>query len=250
MRLLLDRPSRWRCSPARRTDAHRRCADESARGRDGIAAASPQAKPGAKPSAKPFAKPGASPAAAVPSPVAAASPTPPAGPVVNAPLLLSGPLTPGFTLHSSAFDDGGTLPAEYSCDGPGGGKSPPLNWTGTPSGTRAFALVDQDPDAGGGGSAFTHWVIFNLPGNVDAARSWPAGWGDVLPNGGLQGQNGRRIVGYQGACPPAGSPPHHYTFQLWALSAPRVAHRHHRRPADGLSGTVVGQTQLVALFGH
>jgi Raf kinase inhibitor-like YbhB/YbcL family protein len=202
----------------------------------------------------PSAKPGAAkPSAAAGSPVAAVSPvpSPSAGPAVNAPLLLAGPLTAGFVLQSSAFTDGGTLPSEYSCDGPGGGQSPPLSWTGAPPNTRAFALVDQDPDAGGGGNAFTHWVVFNIPadvGQLDAGR--PVG--DVLPNGALQGQNGRRIVGYQGACPPAGSAPHHYTFQLWALSAP-LALPIGAAIVDlqrALPGNVVGQTQLVAVFGR
>jgi Raf kinase inhibitor-like YbhB/YbcL family protein len=94
-------------------------------------------------------------------------------------------------------------------------------------------------------------VIFNLPGNVTQLEAGlPAG--DVLPNGGLQGQNGRRVVGYPGAGPPAGSPPHHYTFQLWAMSSPLEL------PIGativdlqrGLSGPVIGQTQLVALFSH
>jgi Raf kinase inhibitor-like YbhB/YbcL family protein len=158
-------------------------------------------------------------------------------------------LTAGFVLQSSAFMDGGDLPSQYSCDGPGGGQSPPLNWTGAPASTRAFALVDQDPDAGS--TPFTHWVVFNIPANItqfDAGL--PAG--DVLPNGALQGQNGRRVVGYQGACPPAGSPPHHYTFQLWALNAP-LALPIGATIVDlqrALAGTVVGQTQLVALFHH
>ena len=60
-------------------------------------------------------------------------------------------------------------------------------------------------------------MLFNIPANVTQLEAGlPAS--DVLPNGALQGQNGRRVVGYQGACPPAGSPPHHYTFQLWALA--------------------------------
>jgi Raf kinase inhibitor-like YbhB/YbcL family protein len=179
------------------------------------------------------------------------SPPPSAPPAVNAPVLLNGPLTAGFVLQSSAFTDGGTLPSQSSCDGPGGGQSPPLSWTGAPTATRAFALVDQDPDAASGGSAFTHWVVFNIPANITQFEAGlPAG--DVLPNGALQGQNGRRSVAYLGACPPAGSPPHHYTFQLWALSAPLAL------PIGAtildlqraMTGNVVGQTQLVALFSH
>jgi Raf kinase inhibitor-like YbhB/YbcL family protein len=170
---------------------------------------------------------------------------------VNAPVLFTGAVTQGFVLQSSAFADGDTLPADYSCDGPGGGKSPPLNWTGAPTTARAFALADQDPDAGAGGAAFTHWVVFNIPANTSQFEAgMPAG--DVLPNGALQGQNGRRVVAYQGACPPAGSPPHHYTFQLWALNAP-LALPIGATIVDlqrAMTNNVVGQTKLVALFAH
>ena len=55
-----------------------------------------------------------------------------------------------------------------------------------------------------------------------------------------------------GACPPAGAAPHHYTFQLFALDAPLSlppgAAISEVQPA--MSGHIVGQTELVALFGH
>jgi Raf kinase inhibitor-like YbhB/YbcL family protein len=170
---------------------------------------------------------------------------------VNLPLLTAGAPTPGFVLSSSAFTDGGNLPTEFSCDGPGGGQSPPLSWTGAPGAARSFALVDQDPDANVGGAAFTHWVVYNIPSSVTQLEAGlPAQ--ETLPNGALQGQNGRRIVAYQGACPPAGSPAHHYTFQLFALDGP-LSLPPGASIVDlqrAMTGHIVGQTQLVALFGH
>ena len=38
-----------------------------------------------------------------------------------------------------------------------------------------------------------------------------------LADGGLQGVNGLGQIGYKGPCPPPGSPPHHYHFELSAL---------------------------------
>jgi Raf kinase inhibitor-like YbhB/YbcL family protein len=113
-------------------------------------------------------------------------------------------------------------------------------------------LVDQDPDAPvGGGAAFTHWVVYNIPSSATQLEvGQPAQ--PTLPNGASQGQNGRRVVGYQGACPPAGSAPHHYTFQLFALDAPLNV-----PPGasivdleQAMTGHVLGQTTLVGLFGH
>jgi Raf kinase inhibitor-like YbhB/YbcL family protein len=171
--------------------------------------------------------------------------------VVNLPLIASGASTPGFVLQSSAFTAGGTLPTQYSCDAPGGGQSPPLSWSGAPNGTQAFVLVDQDPDANVGGAVFTHWVVYNIPpGTTQLEVGQPAQ--ATLPSGALQGQNGRRVVGYQGACPPAGSAPHHYTFQLFALDAP-LALQAGMSIVDvqrAMTGHVLGQTTLVGTFAH
>jgi Raf kinase inhibitor-like YbhB/YbcL family protein len=185
------------------------------------------------------------------SPGASVVPSPsPVGPAVNAPLLFSGEATPGFKLESSAFTDGGTLPAQYSCDGPGGGQSPPLSWSGAPSTAKAFVLVDQDPDAGAP-NTITHWVVYNIPATVsEIEEGQPAQ--PTLPNGALQGLNVRRDIGYLGSCPPAGTPAHHYTFQLFALDGPLTV-----QPGAtildvqaAMTGHVVGQTKIVALFSH
>jgi Raf kinase inhibitor-like YbhB/YbcL family protein len=165
--------------------------------------------------------------------------------------LFSGTPTPNFTLQSSAFAASGNLPKEFSCDDPSGGQTPPLSWSGAPTTARAFALVDQDPDAGGGGTAFTHWVLYNIPATVTSLEAnQPAQ--PTLPDGALQGQNGRRVVGYMGACPPAGAAPHHYTFQLYALDGtlPLPPGASIIELQQALTGHIVAQTELVALFGH
>ena len=166
MRLLLNERRGGVASRLRRTDASRRCADNSPAAATESAAASPQAKPGAKPSAKPFAKPGARPR---PRCRRRFRPPRPRRPRARSECAAAPERAADARVYPAGkfrFDDGGAPAGGVLLDGPGGGKSPPLNWTGTPSGTRAFALVDQDPDAGGGGSAFTHWVILDLPGNV------------------------------------------------------------------------------------
>ncbi len=110
----------------------------------------------------------------------------------------------------------------------------------------------QDSDAQvGGGALFTHWVMYNIPSSVTQLEAAPPSTGP-LPNGALQGQNGRRVVGYQPACPPAGGAPHHYVFQLYALDASLTL-----APGatilelqSAMSNHVVAQTELTALFGH
>jgi Raf kinase inhibitor-like YbhB/YbcL family protein len=166
-------------------------------------------------------------------------------------VLFSGTATPSFTLSSAAFAAGGSLPTQFSCDDPSGGETPPLSWSGAPSNAKAFVLVEQDPDAGAGGTAFTHWVVYNIPPTVmQLDANLPAE--PMLPNGAMQGQNGGRSVGYRGACPPKGAAPHHYTFQVYALdnTLPLQPGASIVDLQTAMMGHVVGQTELVVLFGH
>ena len=76
-----------------------------------------------------------------------------------------------FTLSSSAFTAGAEIPKQHTCDGIDA--SPPLSWSGAPAGTKAFALIVDDPDA---------------PASVaELARGVPAD--ATLPSGTKQGMN-------------------------------------------------------------
>ena len=112
----------------------------------------------------------------------------------------------GFELTSGAFDEGGAIPARYTCDGDN--VSPPLNWVGAPPDTVSFTLILDDADAGG----FVHWIVYGLDGS--ASGSLPAGISES-PDGPAQGTNSFRQAGYGGPCPPSGE--HRYVFTLRAL---------------------------------
>jgi Raf kinase inhibitor-like YbhB/YbcL family protein len=116
-----------------------------------------------------------------------------------------------FSISSGDFKNGADIPGKFTCDG--ANTSPELSWTEPPPATRTFALVADDPDAPGG--TFTHWVLFNLPGN---SRGLPENVTkiDELPDGTRQGRNGFGKIGYGGPCPPPGKP-HRYFFKLSAL---------------------------------
>jgi hypothetical protein len=138
--------------------------------------------------------------------------TPVPSPEAGAAVAASGGQT--MVLHSSAFVAGGLLPAAYTCDGSAG--SPPLEWMGVPPSARAFALIEQDADTTSGGQSFTHWLLYNLPAAImklDAGVPPRA----LLLNGGQQGLNGQHTIGYAAACPTRGDPPHHISFELYAL---------------------------------
>jgi len=116
-----------------------------------------------------------------------------------------------FLLSSNSFSNGGDIPKKFTCDG--ADVSPEFSWSGSPDGTRSFALVGDDPDAPAG--TWTHWVLYDLPPN---AVSLPEGVNkvDEIPSGGRQGRNDFRKIGYGGPCPPPGKP-HRYFFRLYAL---------------------------------
>lgn len=53
----------------------------------------------------------------------------------------------GITVSSTAFRNADKIPSTYTCDGRD--VSPPLSWSEPPLGTQSFALIVDDPDAGG-----------------------------------------------------------------------------------------------------
>jgi len=113
-------------------------------------------------------------------------------------------------LKSPVFEEGGWIPEKYTCDGEN--VSPPLEWNGLPDGTASLALICDDPDAPMG--TWVHWVVFNIPPETDGLPE------NVPPErelrqGGRQGINDFRKIGYGGPCPPGGT--HRYYFKLYAL---------------------------------
>jgi Raf kinase inhibitor-like YbhB/YbcL family protein len=122
---------------------------------------------------------------------------------------------PKLSVTSPAFAAGATIPASYSCKNPDA-ESPPLAWNGVPSDAKTLILILKDPDAPSG--TFIHWVVYNLPASLGGldANVPPT---EKLANGGIQGVNSLGQIGYKGPCPPPGSGPHHYHFELSALDA-------------------------------
>jgi len=116
-------------------------------------------------------------------------------------------------LTSSAFKEGSSIPAKYTCDG--ADVSPALKWCDTPPHAESFALICDDPDAPMG--TWVHWVLYNLPAaSTELSENIPAT--ETLPNGAKQGVTDFKRVGYGGPCPPPGKP-HRYFFKLYALDA-------------------------------
>lgn len=149
-------------------------------------------------------------------------------------------------LTTAAFPAGGTIPKQFTCDGPD--VSPALSWSDPPSGTRSLALIMDDPDAPG--RVWVHWVLFNLPA---AARSLPEAVGkdEELPDHSRQGRNDFGKIGYNGPCPPRG-PAHRYFFKLYALDS-KLDLKAGATKLDverALRDHVLAHAELIGKFGH
>ena len=111
---------------------------------------------------------------------------------------------------SSAFTNGGRIPARFTCDGEE--VAPPLRWTGGPPAEEyAVVVVDRNADE------FVHWIVYGIPGTVTSLGP------DAAAPGATQGRNSFDKLGYGGPCPPQTGSAHVYVFTVYSLRLPRAA---------------------------
>ena len=139
-----------------------------------------------------------------------------------------------LTVTSSAFAEGGAIPAEFTCSG--AGNRPPLAWSGAAS--PAYAIVVADPDAPGGN--YLHWIVVDLPAGT-------AEVGATIPPTARQLDNSAGKPEWMPPCPPSGT--HHYHFTVYALSAPTGA-TSVSDAFDAIERTTVATGTLTGLVTH
>jgi Raf kinase inhibitor-like YbhB/YbcL family protein len=154
---------------------------------------------------------------------------------------------PRMALTSSAFTEGGAIPAPHTCDGED--RSPPLAWTGVPTAAVSLALIVDDPDApdpNAPKTTWVHWVLYDLPAGAPGLPEAVAA--AELPPGTRLGSNDWNQTGYRGPCPPVGR--HRYVHKLYALDA---ALPDLREPAKAdleraMKGHILAEAHLVATY--
>lgn len=100
-----------------------------------------------------------------------------------------------FSVESSAFEDNGSIPATYTCDGKG--ISPPLSWSNVPKGASELVLfVIDDTESGSNGGI--RWV---MGGISPSSKGVAAG---ALPSGAIVGSNAEGKDSYGAICPAKG----------------------------------------------
>jgi Raf kinase inhibitor-like YbhB/YbcL family protein len=130
-----------------------------------------------------------------------------------------------IAVASSAFEEGGTIPTKFTCDGEN--LSVPLTWSSLPQGAESVAVVMHDPDAPKG--TFYHWGIWAIPAEINEVAAGLAKEPQIsLPSPDkpettisvFQAKNQTGEFGYAGPCPPKGDDAHRYIFQVFALDHP------------------------------
>jgi Raf kinase inhibitor-like YbhB/YbcL family protein len=162
-----------------------------------------------------------------------------------------------FALSSATFKDGTMMPQKVAnMNAPGAANpnpncvgqnvSPQLSWSGTPDGTKSFALTMVDPEGRGGLGVF-HWVAYGI---APTTTSFAEGEVSKATDKYVGGKSTQGVGNYSGPCTPPGSP-HHYTFKIIAtdldpkelppgLTLPELESK--------LNGHVKGAAGLVGLF--
>jgi Raf kinase inhibitor-like YbhB/YbcL family protein len=111
-----------------------------------------------------------------------------------------------MTVTSPEFGHGVPIPGDYTCRGRG--ESPPLDWSGAPTATKALAVVMDDADTPI--NPYVYWIVFNISTQTPEIQA------DRIPPGALEAQNSKGTARYAAPCPSAG---HSYRFTVYALNA-------------------------------
>ncbi len=124
-------------------------------------------------------------------------------------LLIGGTASAKLKITTTAFPNGGSIPAKYTCDAQNP-PNPPLAFSGVPKNAKSLVLIVEDPDVPKNlmpTGLFDHWIVVDISPDTKGFKE-----GD-----GAQGVNGMGKAGYVGPCPPDRE--HRYFFALYALDA-------------------------------
>jgi len=152
-----------------------------------------------------------------------------------------------FSITSPAFQAGSEIPARFTCEGED--RSPALEWTGVPPGTRSLVLIVDDPDAPDPKApriTWVHWLLYNIPAEATGLAEGipPSG----LPVGTREGITDFKRTGWGGPCPPIGR--HRYFFRLYALDVtlPDLGRPTRAKLEQAMKGRVLAQAELIGTY--
>lgn len=149
-------------------------------------------------------------------------------------------------ITSTAFENGESIPAAYTCDADNP-LNPPLLWSDVPDGAQSLVLIVEDPDVPKAvlpTGIFDHWILFNI--NPATSRI-PAG-----ASVGITGANGAGQNEYAAPCPPPEHTPaeHRYIFRLYALDVelPLAEGADKEEVLAAMQGRILSEAQLMGRY--
>ncbi len=126
--------------------------------------------------------------------------------------------------------------------------SPELSWTGSPKGTKSFALTVYDPDAPTG-SGWWHWLVFNLPSTTQGLSKGV----DLSKTTAVESMTSFGATGFGGACPPKGDKAHRYVFTVHALDIDKIELKSNANPAlvgYYINAHTISKASLISYYGR
>lgn len=102
---------------------------------------------------------------------------------------------------------------KYGCQG--NNLSPKIVWKNSPDNTKSFAITMYTDDTNNN-SGWWHWIIYNIPANVNLIESGANNNKKLLPKGAIQGLNDYGERDYGGVCPPFNQK-YNYVITIYAL---------------------------------
>jgi Raf kinase inhibitor-like YbhB/YbcL family protein len=138
-------------------------------------------------------------------------------------------------ITSPAFQNNGTIPKKYTCDGED--INPPLRIEKIPEGSRSLVIIFDDPDAPRG--TWVHWVVWNISPTEEIKE-------DNVP--GIEGINDFNRHAYGGPCPPSGT--HRYFFKIYALDDELDLDSNSRKGdiLKAIEGRIIAKGEIIGLY--
>jgi Raf kinase inhibitor-like YbhB/YbcL family protein len=130
-----------------------------------------------------------------------------------------------FELRSPAFEDNGKLQTKNAGKNPnvpsciGDNVSPPLSWSGVPTGTKSLVALMYDQQ-GMNGLGVSHLVVYGIEPSLTGFAEGELGSASDKFVG---GKNTLGTTVYIGPCPARGTGQHHYVITLIATDLDRSA---------------------------
>jgi hypothetical protein len=150
-------------------------------------------------------------------------------------------------IASPAFQNGGRIPAKYTCDGEN--ISPPLKFSDIPEDAACLVLIMDDPDVPRQireDRMFDHWVVFNIDSSVRNINE------NSVPKVSVLGRNTAGSNRYTGPCPPSQYEPkeHRYFFRLYALSSKLDLEEgvSKKEVEHAMNGKIIGNAEIIGRY--